>query len=168
MITEERRKEIFSKEYISTKELKEIFNLQTRQYASKILKLIKQSTESSCGMRGKIYVTDFFKYYKIKVKDGDFKLPQKPVMPRPAREWLLDGRKLRIARKKQGLSQYEIAERTGINQDRISRYEQNKYNPMLKTIERIAKALDISPDELLSDEILKRRKKEGNNEQNRV
>lgn len=160
MITEERKKEIFGKEYISAKELKEIFNLQTRQYASKILKLIKQSTESSCDMRGKIYVTDFFKYYKIKVKDGDFMLPQKPVMPRPAREWLLDGRKLRIARKKQGLKQSELSEKTGISQRTISDYELNILNLPAKKIAKLSEALEIPPDYFLKDEILRKRKKE--------
>lgn len=158
MITEERKREIFEKEYISAKELKELFNIRTRQYASHLLKVIKTEVKSTCNLCGKMWTKDFYEYYKIKVtSDGDFKFPKKPTMPR---ERVFDGRKLRIARKKQGLKQSELSEKIGIGQKTISDYELNILNPPAKKIAKLSEALGVSPDYFLKDEILRKRKKE--------
>lgn len=158
MITEERKKEIFGKEYITAKELKEMFNIRTRQYASRLLREIKAEVKSTCDLYGKMWTKDFYEYYKIKVTaDGDFKLPKKPTMPR---ERVFDGRKLRIARKKHGLTQYELSKKMGISQRTISEYELNILNPPAKKIAKLSEALEISPDYFLKDEILRKRKKE--------
>lgn len=158
MITEERKKEIFGKEYITAKELKEMFNIRTRQYASRLLREIKAEVKSTCNLCGKMWTKDFYEYYKIKVTaDGDFKFPKKPTMPR---ERVFDGSKLRIARKKQGLKQSELSEKTGISQRAISDYELNILNLPAKKIAKLSETLEVSPDYFLKDEILRKRKKE--------
>lgn len=45
-------------------------------------------------------------------------------------------------RTEQNLSQQEIADRTGINRSDISRIEHGNANPSLKTLKRIASALE--------------------------
>ena len=48
-----------------------------------------------------------------------------------------------MARTKSGLSQKELAEKTGIDQSDISKIERGVGNPSIKTLDRIAKALDM-------------------------
>ncbi len=47
------------------------------------------------------------------------------------------------ARDEQGITQAELAERTGIRQSNISRLEGGNYNPSLEFLSRIAKGLDM-------------------------
>lgn len=46
-------------------------------------------------------------------------------------------------RNEQGLTQQELAEKTGIRQSNISRFEGGNYNPSLAFLVRIAKGLDM-------------------------
>ena len=46
-----------------------------------------------------------------------------------------------ITRTKAGLTQKELASKTGIQQSNISRIEQGVYNPSIKTLQRIAKGM---------------------------
>ena len=48
-----------------------------------------------------------------------------------------------------GISQGELAERTGINQARMSRLENGQIDSGLMTVEKVAKGLGVSPAELL-------------------
>lgn len=47
------------------------------------------------------------------------------------------------ARDEQGMTQAELAERTGIRQSNISRLEGGNYNPTLKFLARVAKGLGM-------------------------
>lgn len=61
----------------------------------------------------------------------------------------LDGRNLRIARAKQGLTQEGLAEKCGISNKVISRAERGIGTVEVKTAERIAKALEVEVDNLI-------------------
>ena|SRR5947209_7211694 len=50
-------------------------------------------------------------------------------------------RKLIEARKAAGLSQQELARRAGLRQETISRLESGKHSPVVRTVERIDRAL---------------------------
>lgn len=47
-------------------------------------------------------------------------------------------------RQKKGLTQADLAERVGTKQAAIARIESGAYNPSLKSLEKIAQALDVS------------------------
>lgn len=152
-ITEERKAEIFGKEYITTQELQEVFNLRTRQWANQLMKKIKRVIGSDCKLRGKMWVQDFFDYYNIRIyADGSWFIPRNHNEPR---KWLIDGRKLKIVRKKQGLTQAEAAAKSGIPTQIFRHIELEKNNPTLTTFEKIAKGLGVSIDDLTKDEYLK-------------
>ena len=55
---------------------------------------------------------------------------------------VLAGEAVEAARKKKGISQFELSGRTGIHQAEISKLKKGIANPSVKTLERIAEALD--------------------------
>lgn len=59
------------------------------------------------------------------------------------------GQKVRKLRVEQGLSQEKLAELAGIHRTYISSLELGKRNVSLVNIQALAKALRVSPDELL-------------------
>jgi transcriptional regulator with XRE-family HTH domain len=59
------------------------------------------------------------------------------------------GKKLREVRLKKKLSQGDVARTLGVHRSYISGLERGRRNPSLLTIQKIAKAIDISPKELL-------------------
>lgn len=59
------------------------------------------------------------------------------------------GDKLRELRKQKGLSQEDLALKSGLHRTYISDIERGSRNLSLKNIEKIAKALEISPKSLL-------------------
>jgi transcriptional regulator with XRE-family HTH domain len=62
------------------------------------------------------------------------------------------GEKIKTLRKRQGLSQEELAERVEINSTHLSRLETGKYQPSIDVLKRLAEALEVSADHLLSAE----------------
>ncbi|AMO32081.1 helix-turn-helix domain-containing protein [Lysinibacillus sp. fkY74-1] len=65
----------------------------------------------------------------------------------------LVGEQLRIIRLSKGLSQEEVAERTGklgFSKGRVSNIEHGQSNITLSTLETLMKALDIPPEELFN------------------
>lgn len=60
------------------------------------------------------------------------------------------GEKIRQIRKQKKISQEELAFRAGLHRTYISDIERGTRNVSLKNIEKIAKALSITPDKLLS------------------
>jgi DNA-binding XRE family transcriptional regulator len=66
---------------------------------------------------------------------------------------------LSAMRLRAGLSQQQVAERMGISQPQVARYEQGKHDPGTETIARLAKALGASVDEVFkaAHESLQRR-----------
>ena len=156
-ITEERKAEIFGKEYITTQELREVFNLRTKQFASKLMKKIKTVVGSDCDLRGKIWTQDFFDYYNIRIyADGSWFIPRNYNEPRKC---LVDGRKLKIARKKQGLTQAEAAKKCGMNCVNFTKIENEKENPSSTSLDKIVKGLSITVDDITKDEHLKTRER---------
>jgi transcriptional regulator with XRE-family HTH domain len=59
------------------------------------------------------------------------------------------GPNLREIRQKLGLTQEEVGERSGIPQGEISRIEHGERDPRVSTLVRLAKALEVSPGQLL-------------------
>ncbi len=58
-------------------------------------------------------------------------------------------RNVRARRRELGLTQVQLAERLGVKQPTIALIEQGRACPGLDVVERIARALDISPEALL-------------------
>lgn len=65
------------------------------------------------------------------------------------------GRKIQAARERVGLTQEQLEERTGVNTKYISAIERGQKNVTVKTLEKIAKGLNVEIYELflLSEEI---------------
>jgi transcriptional regulator with XRE-family HTH domain len=59
------------------------------------------------------------------------------------------GTNLREARKKLELTQEQVAERCGVHPTEISRIEAGKRDPRISTLRRLAKAVELSPGQLL-------------------
>lgn len=59
------------------------------------------------------------------------------------------GERIKKIRLEKGMTQKEVAEKCGINDANIRKYESGRQNPKLDTIEKIATALEVSPSELL-------------------
>jgi len=62
------------------------------------------------------------------------------------------GQRLREARVNAGLSQSELEELSGIPKARLSRYENGHVAPSIQTLERLARALNVSEASLLGDQ----------------
>jgi transcriptional regulator with XRE-family HTH domain len=59
------------------------------------------------------------------------------------------GEYLYAARKRLGLSQEELAKRSGLQAGEISRFERGKRDPRVSTLEKLAAALEVEPWQLL-------------------
>jgi transcriptional regulator with XRE-family HTH domain len=59
------------------------------------------------------------------------------------------GANLRAARKKLELSQEQVAELSGVHATEVSRIEAGKRDPRVSTVERLAKAVQVKPGQLL-------------------
>lgn len=62
------------------------------------------------------------------------------------------GRKIRQARKKVGLKQWELAKKIGVSESRISQYENGTQNPRVDTLQKIAEGLGITPVDIIGME----------------
>jgi len=60
------------------------------------------------------------------------------------------GKKLKDARKKLGLKQFDVAEKANISVNYYARIERNEENPTLETLERVLKALKLKSSEVLT------------------
>lgn len=58
------------------------------------------------------------------------------------------GELIRKFRKEAGLTQKELGARSGIAEPTIRKYESNRLNPKIETIQKIASALKVSPAQL--------------------
>jgi len=59
------------------------------------------------------------------------------------------GTNLRQARERLGLTQEQVAQRSGVHATEVSRIEGGKRDPQVSTVLRLAKALEIEPGRLL-------------------
>lgn len=62
-----------------------------------------------------------------------------------------EGAGLRESRKQRGITQEELAQRSGVNRKTIGRIERGRGKPTVRTLEKLARALDVSLRELLPD-----------------
>lgn len=60
------------------------------------------------------------------------------------------GNRMRQARRSKGLTQEQLGKLCGMADSAVRRYESNKGNPTIATLNRIAEALEVSPQYLLS------------------
>ncbi len=64
---------------------------------------------------------------------------------------------IRVMRKRAGMTQAQLAERAGVNQHHISRWEKGRVEPSRANLERVADALGVLPWELhLAQEMVER------------
>lgn len=61
----------------------------------------------------------------------------------------LVGRNVRAARSLRGMTQEELAERSGFSQQYISDLERGRRNPTILSLYELAQALEVTPVELL-------------------
>jgi transcriptional regulator with XRE-family HTH domain len=59
------------------------------------------------------------------------------------------GPNLREARERLGLTQEQVAQRCGVHATEVSRIEAGKRDPQISTLERLAKAVEVNPGQLL-------------------
>lgn len=59
------------------------------------------------------------------------------------------GTNLREARKRLGLTQEQVAHRSGVHATEVSRIEAGKRDPQVSTLRRLAKAVEVKPGQLL-------------------
>ncbi len=59
------------------------------------------------------------------------------------------GANLRDAREKLGLTQEQVAQRSGVHSTEVSRIEGGRRDPKVSTLERLAKAVEVKPGRLL-------------------
>jgi transcriptional regulator with XRE-family HTH domain len=59
------------------------------------------------------------------------------------------GRNLRAARERLGLTQEQISQRSGVQAGEVSRIERGMRDPKVSTLERLAKAVEVDPGDLL-------------------
>ena len=82
-------------------------------------------------------MSDFRKYLEKQLQNPDFKAEWDALEPELSiMQAVID------ARKESGLTQQQLAERTGISQADISKLENGNANPSLKTFQRLASAMD--------------------------
>lgn len=62
------------------------------------------------------------------------------------------GAKIKKLRKEKKLTQGELAERAGISGNHLSRLERGVFQPSIDVVKRLAKALDVNVDGILSGE----------------
>lgn len=58
---------------------------------------------------------------------------------------------IKTARKQAGLTQKQLAEKSGLSIASIQGYEQNKYNPKIETLSKIANALNVPVESLFGE-----------------
>jgi transcriptional regulator with XRE-family HTH domain len=59
------------------------------------------------------------------------------------------GTNLREARERLGLTQEQVAQRSGVHATEVSRIEAGKRDPQVSTVRRLAEAVNVKPGRLL-------------------
>ena len=84
-------------------------------------------------------MTNYDKYFEGQMKNPEFRKEWESLQPEFAIvQAIID------ARKATGLTQKELADKTGITQADISRLERGSANPSLKTLQRLAKGMGMT------------------------
>lgn len=83
-------------------------------------------------------MTKFNDYLKEQMKNPEFKAEYDALEPEFAIiQAIID------ARKKKGLTQKDLSDKTGIAQGDISKLENGNANPSIRTLQRLASAMDM-------------------------
>ena len=83
-------------------------------------------------------MSDLSKYLDKQLKNPTFKAEWDALQPEMAMvQAIID------ARRRTGLTQKQLAERTGISQSDISKFETGGGNPSVKTLQRLAAGMDM-------------------------
>lgn len=61
--------------------------------------------------------------------------------------------KIKKLRKEKGMSQADMASLTGVHKAHFSRIERGRFQPSIDLLKKISKALDVTADYLLNDEV---------------
>jgi transcriptional regulator with XRE-family HTH domain len=61
------------------------------------------------------------------------------------------GERLRKLRERKLLTQEQLGEAADVSRDQVSRIERNEVDPRFSTIRKLAKALDVEPEELIAE-----------------
>ena len=84
-------------------------------------------------------MTNFNDFLKEQLKDPEIKAEYDALEPEFAvMQAMIDARKLK------GITQKELSKRTGISQGDINKLESGNGNPSIKTLQRLAKAMNMS------------------------
>lgn len=84
-------------------------------------------------------MTNFNDYLKEQLKNPEFKAEYEALEPEFAIiQAIID------ARQQKGITQKELSQRTGIAQGDISKLENGNANPSIRTLKRLAAAMDMS------------------------
>ena len=65
-MTYARREEIFSKDFITTKELQELLGIKNISSASRKVMEIKRVVGDRLGIKGRIHTEDYFEFFNVK------------------------------------------------------------------------------------------------------
>ena len=85
-------------------------------------------------------VINFNKYLEEKLKDPEFREAFENLNLRPEQEIMLAIIKTRL---QNGIMQKDLVEKTGLSQALVSKIEQGKGNPSVKTLQRIAEGMNM-------------------------
>lgn len=84
-------------------------------------------------------MTNYDKFFEEQMNNPEFRKEWEALQPeRAIVQAMID------ARNKTGMTQKELAEKTGITQADISRLENGNANPSLKTLQRLAEGMDMT------------------------
>lgn len=89
-----------------------------------------------------VYPTNIKVYYNKRVGVTDKKGVNNMLME--------IGLRIREFRKSRGLTQQQLADKADISRSYLADVERNRYNPSLETLEKIANALEVSLDRIIS------------------
>lgn len=94
-----------------------------------------------CGIyraKGELLMSDFRKFLDEQLEDPEFKAEWDALQPERALvQAMID------ARKRTGMTQQQLAEKTGISQSDISKFETGGGNPSIKTLQRLAAGMGM-------------------------
>ena len=83
-------------------------------------------------------MSDFRKFLDEQLEDPEFKAEWDALQPEGA---LVQA--MIVARKRTGMTQQQLAEKTGISQSDISKFETGGGNPSIKTLQRLAAGMGM-------------------------
>jgi ribosome-binding protein aMBF1 (putative translation factor) len=108
------------------------------------------NSKSSCDAFNKNNATEWQKSNK----SNSQKLNRSPceINASDYDQTMTTGELIRAARKAAGMTQVQLAERTGITFQQLSKYERGVFEPRLAQLRTLAKSLRVKPGHLIGDQ----------------